>query len=71
MKRLQDNLNYYNRQYQSIVNNKNSYTSTRTNNIMDPGSPTHGKLAVRKYLPLNLWAGGMAYIGKGDVVVSI
>ena len=39
MKRLQDNLNYYNRQYQSIVNNKNSYTSTREEQYYGPWQP--------------------------------
>ncbi len=39
MQRLQDNLNYYNRHYQSIVNNRNSYTSTRTHQEYGPWQP--------------------------------
>ena len=31
MKRLEDNLDYYNRQYKSIVESRDSYTSTRAN----------------------------------------
>ena len=31
MKRLQDNLDYYNRQYESILNSRDSYTRVRSN----------------------------------------
>ena len=60
MKRLQDNLNYYNRQYQSIVNNKNSYTSTRTEQYYGPWQPNTwqvGGWEIYSTKGLNWWYG--------------
>ena len=60
MQRLQDNLNYYNRQYQSIVNNKNSYTSTRTEQYYGPWQPNTWQIGgweIYSTKGLNWWYG--------------